>query len=79
VPVEVFAGSVVAHGGARVSVAGGDLDVAQVDACVETGRDECVPEHMRMCPGEPDSRCSGERAEPAGGSMPVHPRAAAVD
>jgi hypothetical protein len=32
-----------------------------------------------MCPGEPDSRCSGKPAEPAGGSMPVHPRATAVE
>ena len=29
----------VAHRGARVSVTGGDLDVAQVDARVEHGRD----------------------------------------
>jgi hypothetical protein len=34
--VEVLAGSVVAHRGPRVGVAGGDLDVAQVDSGVET-------------------------------------------
>ncbi len=34
--IEVVASSVVAHGGARVSVACGDLDVAQVDAGVVT-------------------------------------------
>jgi hypothetical protein len=30
---------VVAHGGTWVGVAGGDLDVAEVDAGVETGRE----------------------------------------
>jgi hypothetical protein len=39
--VEVLAGSVLAHGGPRVSVAGGDLYVAQVYARVETGRERC--------------------------------------
>jgi hypothetical protein len=37
-----LAGSVVAHGGAWVGVAGGDLDVAEVDADVEHGGDEGV-------------------------------------
>ena len=37
--VEVLASTVVADGGARVGMAGGDLDVAQVNACVEHGRD----------------------------------------
>jgi hypothetical protein len=32
---------VVPHRGARVGVAGGDLDIAQVNASVEHGRDEC--------------------------------------
>ena len=32
VAVEVLASPVVAHCGARVGVAGGDLDIAQVDA-----------------------------------------------
>ena len=31
-PVELVAGSVVAHGGAGVRMPGGDLDVAEVDA-----------------------------------------------
>lgn len=39
-PVKVFAGSVVAHRGARVGVAGGDLDVPEVHAGVEHGGDE---------------------------------------
>jgi hypothetical protein len=41
VAVEVLAGSVVAHGGALVGVASGDLDVAEVYARVEHGRDRC--------------------------------------
>src|SRR5215831_5314527 len=40
VAVEVFAGPVVAHRGARIGVAGRDLDVAEVHARVEHGRDE---------------------------------------
>ncbi len=39
--VEVVAGPVVPHCGSRVGVAGGDLDVSQVDARVEHGRDVC--------------------------------------
>lgn len=38
--VEVLAGPVVADGGARVGVAGSDLDVAEVNAGVEHGGDE---------------------------------------
>ena len=39
---EVLAGAVVAHGGAWVGVAGGDLDVAQVDSGVEHRPDAAV-------------------------------------
>ena len=49
--VEVLAGSVVAHGGARVGVTGGDLDVAEVDAGVEHRGDEGVAEHVWVHPG----------------------------
>jgi hypothetical protein len=79
VAVEVLAGPVIAHGGSRVRVAGGDLDIAQVDPGVKHGRDECVPQHMGMKPGDPDSRCFGEPSEPPGGCAPVHPRAVAVE
>jgi hypothetical protein len=41
---------VVAHGGARVGVSGGDLHVAQVDAGVEHGGDERVPQHVWVHP-----------------------------
>jgi hypothetical protein len=46
VAVEVLTGAVVAHRCPRVSVAGRDLHVSQVDAGVEHGRDERVAEHM---------------------------------
>jgi hypothetical protein len=35
VAVEVLAGSVIPHRGARVGVAGGDLDIAQVNSSIE--------------------------------------------
>jgi hypothetical protein len=60
-----FAGPVVTHCGAWVGVTGGDLDVPQVYASVEHGRDEGVPEHVRVRPGNPDSRSFGEPAQPA--------------
>ena len=55
VAVQVLACAVVAHGGARVGVTGSDLDVTEVDAGVEHGGDEGVPEHMRVCPRDGDS------------------------
>ena len=44
VAVEVAAGPVIPHGGARVSVADSDLHVAQVGVGVEHGRDVGVAE-----------------------------------
>jgi hypothetical protein len=41
VAVEILAGTVVTHRGARFSVAGGNLDIAQVHPGVETGREQC--------------------------------------
>ncbi len=38
--VEILASTVVAHGGARVRVACGDLNVAQIHTGVEHGGDE---------------------------------------
>jgi hypothetical protein len=63
----------------RVRVTGGDLDIPEVDAGVEHGRDRGVAEHMgcalaiRM-PALPASWCKA-----AGGRVPVHPGAAAVE
>src|SRR5437773_11809239 len=48
--IEVLAGTVVAHGGARVCVPGGDLHVAQTYAGVERGGYERVPEHVGVHP-----------------------------
>ena len=74
--VEVLAGSVIAHRGARVSVPGRDLHVPEVHPGVEHGRDEGVAEHRGVRPGDSDSGCLGEPAEPPGGGVPVHARAA---
>ena len=59
--VEVLAGSVVAHGGAGVGVAGGDLDVAEVDAGVEHGGDVGVAEHVGVHPRASSRRRSSAR------------------
>lgn len=65
-----FCRAIIPHCGARVGVAGGDLDIAQVHASIETGRDEHAAEHVRVRPGEL------EAAQAAGGRMAVHPGAA---
>ena len=60
-------------------MAGGDLDIAQADPGVQHGRDERVPEHVGMWPGDPHARVPGQVAQAAGGGVPVHPGAAAVE
>jgi hypothetical protein len=72
----VLAGSIVAHGGARVGVAGGDLDIPEVDAGVEHGGDEGVPEHVRVHAGQLDTGVLGEPAQSSGSAVPIHARAA---
>jgi hypothetical protein len=67
VPVEVLAGAVVAGGRAGIGVPGGDLDIAQVNASIEHGRDEGVPEHVGVWPGDPYACVLGEVAQAAGG------------
>ncbi|MFG1891681.1 hypothetical protein ACGFIR_27890 [Micromonospora sp. NPDC049051] len=73
VAVEVLADSVVAHGGSRVGVAGGDLYVAEAD----TGVEHLVANVCRsMCgehPRHPDSRREGEMLEPVSDGVPVRP------
>jgi len=59
-------------------VAGGDLDVAQVDVDVETGRDESVTQHVRVRPGDPAAGGVGETPQAAGSRVPVHPGTAGV-
>ncbi len=63
--VKVLACSVVAHGGPRVGVPGCDLYVAQVDAGVEHGGDEGVPQHVGASAGV--GRRPGPRAGVAAG------------
>ena len=58
---------------------GGDLDVAQVNACVEHGRDKSVAEHMWVSPGYLDAGSLGELIQAAGDWVPVHPGTAAVE
>jgi len=41
VTVQVLACSVVTHRGPRIGVAGSDLDVSQIHASIETGREQC--------------------------------------
>ena len=77
--VEVLAGAVVAHGGARVGMAGGDLDVAKVDSGVEHGGDEGVSQHVGVHPGDVDAAIFCEVAKPASGAVPVHPGAATCE
>jgi hypothetical protein len=78
VAVQVLAGSVIPHRGARVSVTGSDLHVAQIGAGVEHGRDVGVAEHVRVCPGDLDAGGFGKPVQAAGGRVPVHPGAAGV-
>src|SRR3954447_20042918 len=47
VPIEREACPVVAHGGARVGVRGGFVNVRKWDASVECGGDERVPQRVR--------------------------------
>jgi hypothetical protein len=78
VPVQVLAGAVVSHGGARVAVPGGDLHITQVHPSIEHGGHERVAEHVWMHPGQPDTSDLGEPSEPPGGGVPVHPSSARV-
>ena len=62
VAVQVLAGPVVPHGGARVGVPCSNLDVAQVDTGVEHGGDEGVPQHVGMHAAGLDVTGSGQVA-----------------
>jgi hypothetical protein len=70
VAVQAGAGAVVAHGGARVGVGGGFLDVPQGDSGVEGGGDECVAQGVRAdLLGDPGA--AGDAADDPGGAVPV--------
>jgi len=66
VAVQVLPGPVVAHGGARAGVPGGDLDVPEVDAGIEHGRDESAAQHVGAGPGDLDPGGPGELVRAAG-------------
>ena len=50
-------------------MAGSDLDVAQVNSGVEHGGDEGMAEHVRVRPGDPHSRGTGQVLQAAGGCV----------
>ena len=77
--VEVLAGPVITHGGAWVGVAGGDLDVAQVDSGVEHGRDVGVAKHVGMSLGCLYAGSFGEPPQAPCCRMPVHPGVVGVE
>jgi hypothetical protein len=68
VPLQVLAGPVIPHRGARVGVTGGDLHVAQVSASVEHGRDIGLGAACADMPGDLDAGGFGEVAQVASGS-----------
>jgi len=78
VSVEVLSGPVVAHGGAGVGVAGSDLHIAQVDASVEHGGDESVPQHVWVYPRQVHTGSLGEAAQQPGGAVAVRASAASA-
>jgi len=79
VAIEILACSVVAHGCAGVGVAGGDLDVAQVDTRIEHRRDEGVSEHVWVHAWQTDAGLFCEVAQASCRAMTVHPRASVVE
>jgi len=60
-------------------VAGGDLDVPQVHACIQHGRDKRVAEHVGVRLGDLHACSVGQSSQAAGGGTAVHPGAAAVE
>src|SRR5258706_2305991 len=76
VAVEVLAGSVVTHRGARVGVAGSDLDIAKVHARVEHGGYEGMAKHVRVWASDPDTRRFSQEPPAAGLCLTGPPRAA---
>src|ERR1700733_8135795 len=72
-------GAVITHHGARIRMAGGDLDIPQVDPSIQHGRDERVPEHMWVRAGNSHSGGFSKPPQAACCGMPVHADAAAVE
>ena len=59
-------------------MASAHLHVAQVDAGVEHGGNESVPEHVRVDPGDPHAPDAGEMSETESRGVAVHPHPASV-
>jgi hypothetical protein len=76
--VEVLAGAVVAHGRSRVGVTGGDLHVAEADAGIEHGGDECVAQHVWVHSRHPYARGSSQVSQSPGRGVAIHSTAGAV-
>ena len=51
---------------------GGDPDVAQVHARMQHGRDESMPEHVRVRPGNRHASGPGKPPQASSGSVAVH-------
>jgi hypothetical protein len=79
VSVEVLAGSVIAHRGARIGMAGSDLDVPQVDPSVQHGCDEGISEHVWVGAGGLHSGGFRESPQAPCCCVPVHTYATAVE
>jgi hypothetical protein len=60
-------------------MAGGDLDIPEVDTSIEHGRDLAVTQHVGVCTGNPDASGLGELVQAAGGRVAVHPDATAIE
>jgi hypothetical protein len=60
-------------------VQGRDLDITQVHASIEHGRDKGMAEHMRVRPGDPHTSGLSQAPQVAGRGVAVHPGAAAVE
>jgi len=72
VPVQRGPGALVSHGGTRVSVGGGLLNVAQRHPRIQRRGDKCVPERVRPN-GLGDPGPPGDPADDPPGAMPVQP------
>jgi hypothetical protein len=72
VAVEGDSGSVVAHGGTGIGMAGGFLHIAQRNPSVQRSGDECVPEGVGAhALGDP--RPSGDAAHDPSGRVSIDP------
>ena len=57
----------------------GDLDIPEVHARIQHGRDERMAKHVRVWPGDPHASRFGQVPQAAGSGVAVHPGAAAIE